>query len=134
MQRPVQDRLEARQQGRLEVARQNRMHHLHQLRSRDSRVAAGHVHDFLTAEVGSHQNHAITKIDFATFAVAHGTAIKHLVKHLKHIAVCFFDFVEQDDAIRSLPYRLCQYAAAAIADITRWRAFQLRYRMRLLVF
>src|SRR6185503_21007691 len=40
---------------------------------------------------------------------------------------------EQHDAVRSPPHRLGQHAAGAVTDVARRRAFQLRYRMRLLV-
>ncbi len=89
------------------------------------------VRDFVyhrTAEIRRHENHAVAKIDLSAFSVTHRATVEHLIKDVQHIAVGLFHFVEQHDTIRSLTYRFGQHAAAAVAYVARWRAFELRNR------
>ena len=98
------------------------------------RLFVQHLHDMVAAEVGSHQNHRVTEVDFPPLAVAHKTAVKDLIEQVHHVPVRLFHFVQQHHAVWTLAYRFGEDAALAVADVARRRSLELGDGVRLLVF
>ncbi len=60
--------------------------------------------------------------------------VHHLQQDVEQVGVRFFDFVEQQDAMRMLIHAVCQQPALVEAHIAGRRADQPAYRMALHVF
>jgi len=48
----------------------------------------------MRADVASKEDGCVAKIDVASVAIFHVALVEHLEKHLVHVAMCLFDFVE----------------------------------------
>ncbi|CNI75476.1 Protein of uncharacterised function (DUF3170) [Yersinia similis] len=92
------------------------------------------LHEVITAQIGRHQDHGVTKINFAPFAVAHKAPVKYLIEQVNNIGVRFLNFIKQHHAVRAFAHRFSQNAALTVTDIARRRTFQLRNGVRLLIF
>ncbi len=98
------------------------------------RLFVKQLHQVVAAKIRGHQNDGVAEVDFTSFAVAHKAAVKDLIEQVHHVAVGFFDFIEQNHTIRALAHRFGENAALAITDVARRGTLQLGNRMRLLVF
>ncbi|MNR00907.1 hypothetical protein D3C85_1166960 [compost metagenome] len=134
LQRSIDQRLEAGQQGRLKMLAQNGPQQFVQGAVRSFGLFLQETLQLITPEVGGHENDGVAKVDFAAFAVAHAAAIEHLVKQVKHVTMGFLDLVEQHDAIGSLAYGLGEHPALPVADVAGRRALELADGMGFLVF
>jgi hypothetical protein len=98
------------------------------------RLFVQQLHQVVAAEVGGHQNNGVAEVDFTAFAVAHKAAVEDLIEQVHHVAVRFLHFIQQHHAVRTLAHGFGENAALTVTDVARRRAFQLRNRVRLLVF
>ncbi|MNN56112.1 hypothetical protein D3C81_1710240 [compost metagenome] len=87
----------------------------------------------VTAQIGSHENDRVAKIDLPSFSITHEAPVEHLIEQVEHIPVGLFDFVQQHHAIGTLANGFGEYAALAVTHITRRRTLELADGMRLLV-
>src|SRR5690606_10097314 len=94
------------------------------------RVAAHGSYPF-GSNVGSQDNDRIPEIDVTALAILHPSLVKDLKENLVHIRVRFLDFVEQDHAIRTPPYRLGQHTSLAVPHVSGRSTLERRNRMRL---
>ena len=133
-QRAVNHRLKARHQCRLKMVSQQGGQQFMQVCVRGVRFFLQQLHDVVAAQIGGHQNHGVTEVDFPPFAVAHKAPVEHLIEQVHHVAMRLFHFVEQHHAVRAFAYRFGQHAALTVADIARRRTFQLGNGMRFLIF
>ncbi len=131
--RPVNHRLEAGQQRRLEVVTQQRAQPFMQVGFGGLRLFLQQLHDVVAAEVRGHQDNGVAEVDFPAFTVAHKAPVKDLVEQVHHITMRLLHFIEQDHAVRAFSDGFSEDAALAVTDIPRWGALQLGYGVRLLV-
>ena len=71
------------------------------------------------------------KSDSPAKAVSQNTVAEQLQKNAGDIAVCLFQFVEQDDAVRAAAHLFRKRPARVVADVARRRAEQARNAVRL---
>ena len=133
IERSIDERLEAREQRRLEMRDELRMNGLTQRGLCDRGVLGCRVVDLRTAEIGRHHDHAVAEIDLAPLAVAHRAPVEYLIEDVEYIAMRFLDFIQQHDAVWTLAHCFSKYAAAPVADVAGRRALELRYRVRFLI-
>src|SRR5690606_13271690 len=84
--------------------------------------------------IGSQQDDAVAKIDFAPFTIFHDALVKHLEEQLKYIRMSLLDLIQQYYAVGFAPDSLGQHTAFAVTDITGRRALERGNGMRFLVF
>ena len=59
---------------------------------------AGDLLDHLAADVRGHHDDRVGEVDRVAVAVGEPAVVEHLQQDVEHVAVGFFDFVEQDHA------------------------------------
>ena len=69
--------------------------------------------------VARHDDDAIFEVSFATFIVGELAIIEDLEQDIEGIRVSFFDFVKQNDRVRTSTNCFCQLATFFVADISR---------------
>lgn len=80
-------------------------------------AAFGEALDVLAAEVAGHGDDCVAEVDGAAVAVGEAAVVEDLEEDVKDVAVCLFDFVEQDDAVGAAVDRLGETTALFEADV-----------------
>ena len=75
-------------------------------------------------DVAGHDHDAVLEVHRATLAVCQAAVVEHLEQHIEHVRMRLLDLIEEDDLVRSAPYRLGQLTTFVIADIPGRRADQ----------
>jgi hypothetical protein len=63
------------------------------------------------AQIGSHDNDHVTKIDSPSLAVRKSTVVQNLQKNSENFSVGLFDLVKQDDGVGTSSYGLRELAS-----------------------
>ena len=90
--------------------------------------------EHLAAQVGRHDDNRVLEVDRAALAVRDPSVIQHLQQDIEDFRMGLFDFVEQDDAVRTPAYGFRQLPALFVPDVARRRTDQTRHGMLLHVF
>ena len=99
--------------------------HRHGLRLRpDAAVLIDAVQQILGADVGSHDDNRILKVNGLAGRVRNPSVIQHLKQHIEHIRVGLLHLIKQHHAVRFPADRLGQLAALVVAYISWRRANQ----------
>ena len=115
--RVVRDHSHTGQQCRFEMSSQHRPNSGVQHLDIRSLSVGAKLSDTLAAQIGSHQDQSVAKIDFTPFAVIGYAFVEHLVKQVQDIRVGLLYLVEQHHRVGLLSHGLRQYAALSIADV-----------------
>ena len=83
------------------------------------RIVLSKLRKILGAQVRGEDNDRVGKIDGASLAIGQASIVEDLEQYVEDVAVRLLDFVEQDDLIRSAPYRFGEDTAFLVADISR---------------
>ena len=86
-----------------------------------------------TADVRRHDDDGILEVHGAALPVGEPSVIQNLQQNVEHVVMRLFDFVEQDDAVRTAPNRFRELAAFIIPHISGGRADQARHGVLLLI-
>src|SRR5438552_2930461 len=76
----------------------------------------------LAADVRGHHDNCVSEIHGASLAAGQPAVIQNLKHDVEHVVMSFFNFVEEDDAIRTPADRLRELAAFLETHVTRGRA------------
>jgi len=74
-------------------------------------------HDELAAEVRGHDDDGVLEIDGVALSVGDAAIVEHLEEDVEDVGVGFFDFVEQDDAVRLAADGFAELAALFVSDV-----------------
>ena len=88
----------------------------------------------LGAGIGSHDDDYIAEIGALSVIIGELAVVHHLQQHIENIGMGFFDFVEQQHAIRLFVHRFSEQTALLEADIARRRTNQARYGVAFHIF
>ena len=73
------------------------------------------------AQVARHDDDRVLEVDDAALAVRQAAVIEDLQKYVENIGMGLFDFVEENDTVRSAPYGFGELTAFIVADVSRRR-------------
>ena len=73
----------------------------------------------LAPHVRGHDDQGVCEIDRASLIVGKPAIIEHLQQNIEHVAVRFFDFIQEDNTVRTPTNRLRQRTSLFIADVAR---------------
>ena len=78
----------------------------------------------LATDIGGHDDDRVCEVYRASLAVGQTTVIKQLQENVEDVSMSFFDFVQQNHAVRIAAHGFRQSAAFFVSHITRRRADQ----------
>ena len=84
----------------------------------------GDLLDHLAADVRGHHDDRVGEVDGVAVAVGQAAVVEHLQQDVEHVAMGFFDFVEQHDGVGAAADGFGQRAAFFVADVARRGADQ----------
>ena len=94
---------------------------------RDFAVRADAVEQNLAAEVRGQDDDRVLEVHGSALAVRDSAVVEHLQQHVKHVRMCLFNFVKQNDGIRTAAHGLGQLTAFLIAHVSGRRANETRH-------
>ena len=97
-------------------------------------VAAYLASDFLGTHIGGHDNDRVFEIDRATNIVGQSAFLHDLKQHVPNFWMGFFNFVEQNHAVRFASHLFGELATFFVAHIARRRTNQPADIMLLRIF
>ena len=71
--------------------------------SSSSRPASSMIHS--DSDVGRHDDDGVFEIDHAALGVGQPAVVEDLQKDVEDLGMCLFDFVEENNGIRAVPYQ-----------------------------
>src|SRR5690606_26786856 len=77
------------------------------------------IFQLTNTDIGSHNDQSVLEVDLATETICELSIVEYLQQDIINIRVSFFDFVEQDHAVRFAADSLGQLATFFIAYISR---------------
>ena len=86
------------------------------------------------SDIWCHDQNRIFKINSPTLWVSDTSVIQHLQQHIKHIRMCLFNLIKQNNGIWFSSNRLCKLSAFVISDISRRCSYQTRHWVFLHIF
>ena len=87
----------------------------------------GELLDQVRAQIGGHDQHGVAEVHCTALAVGQAAIVQYLQQHIEHVGVRFFDFIEQNHAVRPAANLLGQVTAFLIADVAGRGANQPRH-------
>ena len=90
--------------------------------------------DFVRAEVTGHDDDGVLEVDHTAFAIGQAAIVEDLQQDVEDIRMGLFDFIEEDDAVRTTTDGFRELAPFIIADISRRSPDQTGYGMLFHVF
>jgi len=96
----------------------------HELRTQLVEVFMRGVVDHLGADIGGHDDHAVTKVHRAALAVRESAVVENLQQHVKHVRMGFLDLVKEDDAVGTAPHSFREVAAFVVTHISGRSTYQ----------
>ena len=94
---------------------------------RDFAVRADAVEQNLAAEVRGQDDDRVLKVHGPALRVRDPAVVEDLKQDVEYIRMCLFNFVKQNDRIRTAAYRFGQLAALFIAHVSGRRANETRH-------
>ena len=73
----------------------------------------------LCTSIGGHEQDNVLEVRLVTLVVGKLGVVHHLKEDVVNIAVCLFNFVEQEHAVRCLANGVGEQTAIIITDVTR---------------
>ena len=94
---------------------------------RDFAVRADAVEQNLAAEVRGQDDDRVLEVHGPALRVRDSAVVEHLQQHVKYVRMRLFDFVKQNDRIRTATHGLGQLTAFLIAHVSGRRANETRH-------
>ena len=94
---------------------------------RDFAVRADAVEQNLAAEVRGQNDDRVLEVHGSALRVRDSAVVEHLQQHVKHVRMRLFNFVKQNDGIRTAAHGLGQLTALFIAHVSGRRANETRH-------
>jgi hypothetical protein len=101
---------------------------------RDTEPESWPAHGIRGAEIRREDDDRLVERHTAPPRIGQPTLVQDLQQQIENLRMCLFDFIEQHDAVRTLPQRTAELAVAIVPDVPRRSSQQPRNRMPLLVF
>ena len=86
------------------------------------------------SDVRSHDDDRILEVDDAAFTVSEAAIIHYLQQNVEHIGMCFLDFVEEHNRVRTATDLLGELPPLFVTHVSGRRPDQAGNRMFLLIF
>ena len=97
----------------------------------DRTVLVDAVQQIACTDVGSHDQDGILEVNRTSLGIGDTTVIQYLQQYVKHIGMCFFDFIEQYHTVRFSPHGFGQLTALFVSYVSGRRSDQTRDRILL---